>query len=47
VQHPRTLRRGEHLYWPGGNFESVYVLRSGAVKTYILDPSGFEQITEF
>ncbi|HKH20998.1 MAG TPA: helix-turn-helix domain-containing protein [Gammaproteobacteria bacterium] len=47
VRHPRTLRRGEHLYWPGANFESVYVLRSGAVKTYILDPSGIEQITGF
>ena len=47
VRRPHTLHRGEHLFWPGGKFESIYVLRSGAVKTYILDQSGTEQITGF
>jgi CRP/FNR family transcriptional regulator, anaerobic regulatory protein len=47
VRRPRTLRRGEHLYWPGAVRGCIYVLRSGAVKTCILDQCGDEQITGF
>ncbi|MGH8502722.1 MAG: Crp/Fnr family transcriptional regulator [Gammaproteobacteria bacterium] len=47
IRRLRSLRRGEHLYWPGATAEHVFVLRSGAVKSYILDPSGLEQITGF
>lgn len=47
IQRVRTVRRGEHLFWPGAKAESVYVLRSGAAKAYILDASGVEQITGF
>jgi len=44
---PRVLRRGEHLFRTGQPFESVLVLRSGAVKTYMISLSGKEQVVGF
>lgn len=47
VQHPKPARKGSHIFRQGTTFKSVYVVRSGAVKTYRIDNSGEEQITGF
>lgn len=47
IKRSRPLRRGEHLFRPGDTFESVYAVRSGAVKTYTLTEEGEEQVTGF
>jgi len=44
---PRVLRRGEHLFRTGQPFESIIVLRSGAVKTYMISLGGKEQVVGF
>ncbi len=44
---PRVLRRGEHLFRSGQPFEAVFVVRSGAVKTYMISRSGEEQVVGF
>lgn len=43
----RPLRRGEHLFRVADSFESVYAVRSGAIKTYALSEDGEEQVTGF
>lgn len=43
----RMLKRGEHLYRAADNFESVYAVRSGAMKTFVLSEDGDEQVTGF
>lgn len=43
----RPLKRGEHLYRAGDAFESVYAVRSGAIKTYAVSEDGEEQVTGF
>ncbi len=43
----RVYRRGEHLFRAGDDFEALYVVRSGAVKTYMDSEDGEEQITGF
>jgi CRP/FNR family transcriptional regulator len=47
IKRSRPLRRGEHLFRPGDVFQSVYAVRSGAVKTYTLTEEGEEQVTGF
>ncbi len=44
---PRVLHRGDHLFRAGERFNAVYKLRSGAVKTYLISPSGDEQVIGF
>ena len=34
VAHSKPLRKGKHLYWQDAPFTSVYVVHSGAVKSY-------------
>lgn len=41
------LRAGEHLYRVGAAFEALYAVRSGYLKTYIVDSSGREQVLGF
>jgi len=41
------LRPGEHLYRVGDTFEALYAVRSGYLKTYIVDSSGREQVLGF
>jgi len=41
------LRRGEHVYRSGDRFESLHVVKSGVVKTYVISESGEEQVTGF
>lgn len=39
-----VLQRGEHLYRTGDTFDSIYLVRSGAIKTYCINASGEETI---
>lgn len=41
------MRRKERLYREGDQFESLYVVRAGSVKAYMLTENGEEQITGF
>ncbi|MFO8155369.1 MAG: fumarate/nitrate reduction transcriptional regulator Fnr [Pseudomonadota bacterium] len=47
IRQRRPLKRGEHLFRVGDPFESLYVVRSGSVKTYAPVSDGSEQITGF
>lgn len=47
VKHRRPMSRGECLYHAGAPFRSVYVVRTGSIKTYTIDEEGREQITGF
>lgn len=47
IQRGRPLQRGDHVYRSGAPFESIYAVRSGALKTYRLTPEGDEQIMGF
>ncbi|RLA11713.1 MAG: transcriptional regulator FNR [Gammaproteobacteria bacterium] len=47
IDRPKPLSRGDYLYQAGDKFEALYVVRSGAVKTFAVDPGGTEQITGF
>ena len=47
IRRGRPLKRGEHLYRASDNFESVFAVRSGAIKTYVVSPDGEEQVTGF
>ena len=47
MKRGRPLKRGEHLYRASDPFESVYAVRSGAVKSYSLSEEGDEQVTGF
>ena len=43
----RTLRRGQHLYWPGDTPNHVYSIHRGALKTYRISPDSSEWISGF
>jgi CRP/FNR family transcriptional regulator len=47
VKRGRPLKKGEFLFRQGDPFESVFALRSGAIKTFSLSDNGEEQITGF
>jgi CRP/FNR family transcriptional regulator len=47
IERNRPLLRGALLFHEGMLFESVFVVRSGALKTLVTLPSGQEQITGF
>lgn len=47
VRRGRPLQRGEHLFSAEDRFESVFAVRSGAIKTYRVTEDGEEQITGF
>lgn len=44
---PHRLRAGQHLYWQGEPFRSVYVLHSGMLKTTELLDNGMEKVNDF
>lgn len=44
VQHRRPMSRGTHLFRNGDPFKSIYVVRSGAVKSTMLTADGEEYI---
>jgi CRP/FNR family transcriptional regulator, anaerobic regulatory protein len=43
----RSLRKGENLYRAGETCQSLYAVRSGFLKTTLLNPSGEEHVTGF
>jgi CRP/FNR family transcriptional regulator len=47
IQRSRPLQTGDHLYRTGDPFRSIYAVRSGSLKTYLVDEHGVEQITAF
>lgn len=47
VGHQRIMHRGEHLFHAGEPTDSVYVVRSGALKSYTIHEDGEEQVLGF
>ena len=47
IQRGKPLQKGEYLYRANDPFDSVYAIRSGAVKALTLSDSGLEQVTGF
>ncbi len=43
----KKLSRGEYLYQPGDHLDTIYVIRSGSVKSSIIDEEGREQVLNF
>jgi len=43
----RRVKRGENLFSAGDPFESIYAIRSGFLKTSVVDGEGREQVTGF
>jgi CRP/FNR family transcriptional regulator, anaerobic regulatory protein len=47
IERKRPLKRNEHLFQIGSSFSSIYVVRSGSLKTYSPTIDGQEQVTGF
>ena len=47
IKRGRPIQKGEMLFKQGDNFNAVYAIRTGAIKTFTVAPSGEEQITGF
>lgn len=47
IERNRPLRKGEHLYRQRDEFRSIYAVRSGSFKSYILAPDGLSRVTGF
>ena len=47
IDRKRPLARGEHLFRVGDNFQSIFAVRSGSLKTYTTSESGQEQVMGF
>ncbi|MFZ5959073.1 fumarate/nitrate reduction transcriptional regulator Fnr [Pseudomonas knackmussii] len=47
VRRNRPLHKGEYLFRADDPMQHVYAVRSGAIKTYLLDANGEEQVTGF
>ncbi|NOZ52238.1 MAG: fumarate/nitrate reduction transcriptional regulator Fnr [Gammaproteobacteria bacterium] len=47
VKRPRPLQRSQRLYHPKDQFRSLYVVRSGSIKTYTTTSTGDQQVTGF
>ncbi|MDI1301106.1 MAG: fumarate/nitrate reduction transcriptional regulator Fnr [bacterium] len=47
IERRRTLPRGTPLFRQGDAFQSLYAVRSGAIKTCLTPPDGAEHITGF
>jgi CRP/FNR family transcriptional regulator len=45
--HSRTLSQGEHVFYEGDEFNAVYVVRTGSVKSYLISTAGDEQVISF
>lgn len=44
IKRRRPLERGQHLYNAGDSFQSIFALRTGSIKTYVMTESGEEHI---
>jgi len=47
VEMSRTLREGEHLFRKDDTMRSIYAVRSGTFKSYLIDRDGEEQVLGF
>ncbi len=47
VSHKRKIQRGGYLHRAGSKFQSLYAIRSGFLKTCILEQDGRQQVTGF
>ncbi len=47
IQRSKPLKKGQHLYREGDDFQSVYAVRSGTLKAYKTTDDGREQVTGF
>ena len=47
IKRRRTIKKDEHLFQAGEPFESIYALRSGSIKSYLLNEGGEEHIVGF
>lgn len=47
IERNRPLRKGEHIYRQRDEFRSVFAVRSGSFKSYILAPDGQSRVTGF
>ncbi|MDP6097219.1 MAG: fumarate/nitrate reduction transcriptional regulator Fnr [Gammaproteobacteria bacterium] len=47
VQRNRPYKKGDHLYRQSDEFKSVYAVRSGSFKSYVLGTSGQSRVTGF
>ena len=47
IERKKPLKRNEHLFQVGSPFTSIYVVRSGSLKTYSPTIEGQEQVTGF
>lgn len=47
IERKRPLKAGEYAYRAGDPFRTLFAVRSGVVKTYILEEEGEEHITGF
>ena len=41
------IHGGDHLYRSGDAFQAIYAVRSGYLKTYVIDDTGREQVLGF
>jgi CRP/FNR family transcriptional regulator len=47
IKRRRPVPRGEHLFRIGDPFATIYAVRSGSIKTYMVMEDGREQVTGF
>jgi CRP/FNR family transcriptional regulator len=47
LQRKKKIKRGEHLFRAGDPLKSLYAIRTGFIKTYVLHEDGREQVTGF
>ena len=47
IKRSRPIQAGEHIYRTGDGFTSIFAVRSGSIKTYLLDDDGVAQVTGF
>jgi len=47
VKHSKPLHRGDYLFRSGENFRSLFVVKTGSVKTYSPSEEGGEQVLGF
>jgi len=45
--HSRVIASGKHLFYSGDKLETLYVVKSGAFKTYITNENGVESVIYF
>lgn len=47
VSHKRKIQRGGYLHRTGSNFQSLFAIRSGFLKTCVIEEDGRQQVTGF